>query len=383
MTRVSLHFASLLVFVAALVTIPGPSAAMTGDCDNDGAVTIDELTLIVNIALGSAPVTACPPGDINSDGSITIDEVLAAVGLALTGPLPTATAPPTPVATATAVPGTSSERTWVDASRPTNHNGNYAGAPDRTLRTLIWQPDTAGALPLFVMAHGFGGLPEKFEAMARSIADAGFVVAAPAFPLTNENAPGSYLHALQDVASQPADVSFVISKLLEANDAPGDPLEGRILTDQVAVLGHSLGGTTVLALTRKDCCRDTRVRASLLFAPGPINLFNNLFGTDPTDAGPPTLILQGTKDGTISYSVTEQLYTQIDPPRRFVGITGADHSDAIEARSLPLTALQSVSERAIVAFLNAMFRGADAALDSTLATLEAEGNAVHSDGTLP
>ena len=50
---------------------------------------------------------------------------------------------------------------------------------------------------------------------------------------------------------------------------------------------------------------------------------------------------------------------------------------------MPLTDIQTVSERAIVAFLNAMFRGASAALDSTLATLAAEGNTVEGDGTLP
>jgi dienelactone hydrolase len=280
-------------------------------------------------------------------------------------------------------PVTRSERVWVDATRPTAHNGSYAGAPDRTLRTLIWQPTTAGPLPLFVMAHGFGGLPEKFEAMAHTIASAGFVVAAPAFPLTNEHAPGSYAHAFQDVANQPADVSFLITKLLEASATAGDALHGRIVAEDIAVLGHSLGGTTTIALTRKDCCSDSRVRASLLFAPGPIELFTSSFGTDPIAAGPPTLILHGTADPVVTYASSQLLYTKIDPPRFFVGVTGAGHSDAIEAFTEPLTVIQSVSERAIVAFLNAMFRGASADLNSTLTTLAAEGNTTESDGTPP
>jgi predicted dienelactone hydrolase len=285
-------------------------------------------------------------------------------------------------ATATPTSVTRSERTWVDPSRATAHNGNYAGAPDRTLRTLIWQPATAGPLPLFVMAHGFGGLPEKFEVMARTIAAAGFVVAAPAFPLTNENAPGGHTHGLQDIAHQPGDVSFVIDQLLLANAAPGDALQNRILPDEIAVLGHSLGGTTVAALTRKNCCRDNRVRASILFAAGPLDLFTNLFGTDPITAGPPTLILHGTVDSTVTFATSQRLYSDIDPPRFFVGITGADHSDAIEAPTEPLTSVQLVSERAIVAFLNAMFRGANTELGNTLAALAAEGNPVESDGTL-
>jgi dienelactone hydrolase len=280
----------------------------------------------------------------------------------------------------TAAAVTRSERVWVDATRPTARNGSYPGAPDRTLRTLIWQPATAEPLPLFVMAHGSGGLPEKFEVMARTISAAGFVVAAPAFPLTNEHAPGSSSHALQDVANQPADVGFVISKLLEANAAGDDPLFRRIIADDIAVLGHSLGGTTTIALTRKDCCRDDRVRASVLFAAGPIDLFTNLFGVDSIAAGPPTLVLHGTEDRTVTYVSSQLLYSQIDPPKFFVGVTGAGHSDAIEAQTVPLTSTQLVSERAIVAFLNAAFHGASGELDDTLAALAAEGNAVQSDG---
>ncbi len=35
------------------------TAACVGDCNADGAVTVDELLLGVNIALGSAAATAC------------------------------------------------------------------------------------------------------------------------------------------------------------------------------------------------------------------------------------------------------------------------------------------------------------------------------------
>src|SRR5262245_12117437 len=80
---------------------------------------------------------------------------------------------------------TCSEPVWIEARRATPRTTNYAGAPERTLRVVIWQPEQSGAAPLFVMAHGWGGLPEKFDAFARTVAGAGYVVAAPAFPLTN------------------------------------------------------------------------------------------------------------------------------------------------------------------------------------------------------
>jgi hypothetical protein len=54
-----------------------------GDCDGDGIVTINELILGVNIALGNLPVTACPAFDTNRDGQVSIDELIAAVNAAL------------------------------------------------------------------------------------------------------------------------------------------------------------------------------------------------------------------------------------------------------------------------------------------------------------
>ncbi|MCX8073482.1 MAG: hypothetical protein N3C12_13700 [Candidatus Binatia bacterium] len=60
-------------------------AACVGDCGADGEVTIDELINMVNIALGSRPVTDCNAGDENRDGEITIDEIIKAVNNALNG----------------------------------------------------------------------------------------------------------------------------------------------------------------------------------------------------------------------------------------------------------------------------------------------------------
>ena len=276
-----------------------------------------------------------------------------------------------------------SERVWTDDTRPTARNGSFPGAPNRTLRTLLWLSSSAHPQPLFIMAHGFTGLPEKFEAMAHAIATAGFVVAAPAFPLTNQEAPGGQVGNIQEVAHQPADVSFLISALLDANATPGDALHDRIVPTHIAALGHSLGGTTVTALTRKACCRDPRVAATILFAPGPVDFFRNRFGDDPIAAGPPTLILQGHRDPIISLGSSQNLYAQFDPPRFLVGIPEADHSDAIEARTEPLTDVQQVTQRSIVTFLNAVFHGAGSEFAHTLDALAAEGNLVQRDGTVP
>jgi len=59
------------------------TAACVGDCTHDGAVTVDELLIGVNIALGTLPVSRCTAFDTNADGEVTVDELLTAVNNAL------------------------------------------------------------------------------------------------------------------------------------------------------------------------------------------------------------------------------------------------------------------------------------------------------------
>jgi hypothetical protein len=51
-----------------------------GDCDGSDTVTIDELVLMINVALGLERVETCVPGDLDGDGAIRIDEIIQAVG---------------------------------------------------------------------------------------------------------------------------------------------------------------------------------------------------------------------------------------------------------------------------------------------------------------
>jgi len=64
---------------------PTRVASCPGDCSNDGTVTVNELITGVNIALGSAQLTACPSFDTNGDGSVAVNELIGAVRNALEG----------------------------------------------------------------------------------------------------------------------------------------------------------------------------------------------------------------------------------------------------------------------------------------------------------
>jgi hypothetical protein len=55
----------------------------SGDCDGNGVVTVSEVIVMVNDALGD--VLTCGAGDTNNDGKITVDEIVVGVSSALIG----------------------------------------------------------------------------------------------------------------------------------------------------------------------------------------------------------------------------------------------------------------------------------------------------------
>ena len=115
-------------FFGILVGVLPPASATAAqcacDCDGDEGVTIDELILIVNVALGTVPVDECPIADTGDPG-IAIDDLLSCVLVALNGcgpeatPTPTPSPSPTPTPTsdlAPPIPTTSRElREWLQA----------------------------------------------------------------------------------------------------------------------------------------------------------------------------------------------------------------------------------------------------------------------------
>jgi hypothetical protein len=63
-----------------------------GDCNGDGAVSVAELVLAVNLSLGRA-TAGCDAADVDGNGSISINELVAAVSAALNGCFPTQPSP--------------------------------------------------------------------------------------------------------------------------------------------------------------------------------------------------------------------------------------------------------------------------------------------------
>ena len=166
----------------------------------------------------------------------------------------------TPIATAavtsTPVSVTESWLRVVDSSRPTVSFGHELH-PFRRLTTLLLRPGLPGPRPLVVFCHGFNITPKPYLDLLEHWVRAGFIVAAPYFPLTAP-AAGRWLNEA-DVDNQPRDVSAVIT-------AVERDLGALVDRRHVAVAGHSDGGSTSFAVGFSNKVRDARVGALLVFS---------------------------------------------------------------------------------------------------------------------
>ncbi len=59
------------------------ASGLVGDCNGDGAVTVDELVTGTTIGLEQRPVSACRSFDRNGDDAVGVDELVTAVNTAL------------------------------------------------------------------------------------------------------------------------------------------------------------------------------------------------------------------------------------------------------------------------------------------------------------
>jgi predicted dienelactone hydrolase len=168
---------------------------------------------------------------------------------------------------------------------------------------------------------------------------AGYVVAAPVFPLENANAPGGPNES--DLINQPRDMSFVITQMLrnrlfKASIAPGE----------IAVSGQSDGGITALATAYDQAYRDSRVRAAVVLSGAELPYGG--FSFPAAGSSPPLLASQGTAD-TINLPVhTYQFFNQAPRPKFLLQLLGAHHLPPYTYEEPQL----GIVERVSIAFLD-------------------------------
>lgn len=246
--------------------------------------------------------------------------------------------------------------TFTDRSREVTLPGKGSGP--RTLVTVIRYPaagspsrvDVRAAapvrgseFPLVVFGHGFTETPAIYSALLQAWARAGYVVAAPIFPLENANAPGGPDES--DLINQPGDMSFIITRLLSLSHAPSGFLAGLIDPREIAVTGQSDGGETALAVAYNLYYVDRRVRAAVILSGAKIP---GVSGFDFPIPAPPLLATQGTADTVNPPNFTSAFFDVAPHPKYQLTMFGADHIG-------PYTDAQpqlGIVERVTIAFLD-------------------------------
>ena len=171
-----------------------------------------------------------------------------------------------------------------------------------TLDVALDAPIESGPFPVVLISHGTGGSPLTHRLLAHFLAAHGFVVGLPRHH-ANHRDDNAWHNTPDNMVARPRHVSLAIDALLAEFGAALRP-------DWVAVVGHSLGGYTALALAggqpgslphehadgtpqRIPTAPDARVRALVLLAPAtvwyrPVAALRNV--------RVPILLLMGGKD---------------------------------------------------------------------------------------
>jgi hypothetical protein len=228
--------------------------------------------------------------------------------------------------------------TFIDRSRSTPAHGSEPKLSSRTLPTTIWYPANGsakaaspapgaapdrshGPYPLIVFAHGLGASPQYYTALLSRWAAAGYVVAAPLFPLTHAGTAGGVVP--DDVFDQPGDMSYVITSALKASAQSTGPLAGLISPQQIGVAGHSEGAITTLGFFN-TCCRDSRVKAAEVLNGDPEAYAN---GHYDYSGNPAMLIVHGTSDVLLPYEQMVGVFNGAKAPKGLLALQGAGHAD--------------------------------------------------------
>ncbi|HBE17527.1 MAG TPA: dienelactone hydrolase [Cyanobacteria bacterium UBA11149] len=238
---------------------------------------------------------------------------------------------------------------------------------------LYWADRTSG--PLIILSHGFASDRKFLTYIARHLASYGFTVASVEHPGSNFSAIngggiGTNFETVlppTEFIDRPLDVSFVLNELADMNRGYGS-LRDKLNTQQVTVIGHSLGGYTALALAggkldlaelRQFCknrsplrrapadwfqcaatklnddniqLEDRRVVQAMAFNP----VTGRLFGKRGlAQVRIPTLILTGTAD-TITPSLNHQLrsFSQLGGSKYLIAAIGGTHLSVTDPGNL-------------------------------------------------
>ena len=287
---------------------------------------------------GTAEVLA-EPSTPGSTAEVAVDPP-SATGSTVAPPEPTSPAPaPLPIGTV--------ELMLLDPSRPTVSRGTTV-ASSRSLPTTVTYPTgSGGPWPLLVFAHGFRLGPPGYARLVASLVAAGYVVAAPSFPLADEARAGAQVDR-GDLPNQPGDLSFVIDQVLGVGQDSSSPLAGRIDGTRIGAVGHSDGADTVLDLGYTVGRSDPRARAIVALSPDAVVTAGSGVGSTT-----PLLVEHGDADDVVPYRESVSVFQAVPARRYFLTLLGAGHLDPVAQA----TSWTPVLDATVIAFLDRYVAG--------------------------
>jgi len=266
-------------------------------------------------------------------------------------------------------------------------------ARSRDVPVRIYLPAGTGPAPAVIVSHGLGGTREGLAYMGRALAAHGYVAVHVQHAGSDIGAArvgtGTPIQNLAAAARDPevaanrfGDVPFAVTELLRLNGQAG-ALQGRIDGDHLAILGHSFGAVTSLAVAGQAfpggrTARDPRIDVAVALSPSPprqqtsvqaygtidipVLMFTGTVDTSPVDDFPPERRQE-------PYGALSRAF------RMLVVFDGADHAVFGGRTRGPAestdSAIQAETIRITLAFLDRFLR----AQPADLAGIEAAGDA--------
>lgn len=230
---------------------------------------------------------------------------------------------------------------------------------DRTIPVdLYWsRHQTQG--PLIVISHGFGADRRFLGYLAYHIASYGFTVVALEHPGSNVawltgstiNQPSrsraSNILPASEFIDRPKDVSFLLDRLSHLNRY-SNFLKGKFNTNEVVVVGHSLGGYTALALAGaplslkhlRQFCTDPN---PVMLSPSDLLQCNaaDLPDTAPTKLKDTRIVQAVILNPVIGRLFDEKSLAQVKIPILMLAATNDSMTPAVSQQFIPFTQLHT------------------------------------------
>jgi len=298
------------VLVAALATLALVASACGGGDDDAAAPEVEETTsTTLSVAEAAAAYTGPGPYPVG----VTTLELEGAIPVEVWYP---------------AVEGSTGEDTYDvrDLIPPSVSQLLTAEIPATFTTAAARDADVAdGEFPLVLFSHGYTGFRQQSTFLTAHLASWGMIVAAPDhWSRDIFHTLDTFLGGTAIETNDSVDDLRLTRVLMEAEQAAaGSPFEGHVATNQIAAVGHSAGGGTVLGIAP-----DGGIAGYVSMASGA-----RLGGPDaPASDEPlvlpdkPSLFLAGSLDGIVSAEeTTRPSFDAATAPSRLWIIEGAGH----------------------------------------------------------